>query len=109
MKSHIVCRCVMPEPATASWDVNISEADFLKLKARFEPQDQDDKWRVWHTEERHNGNVLIYCARAGTGNELYIVPVKSKNGDCNTGALPEYDLNNIWDHGAAALPVDEQG
>ena len=76
----------MPEPATASWDVNISEVDFVKLKAEFEPQDQNDKWRVWHTEERHNGNVLIHYARAGTGNGLYIHDVKPNDGDSGTCA-----------------------
>jgi len=29
--------------------------------------------------------------------------------DCNMEPLPEYGFNDIWDHGAAALPVDEQG
>jgi len=66
--------------------VNISEADFVKLKAGFEPQDQDDKWRVWHTEEGHNGNVLIHYARAGTGNGQYIHDVKPNDGDNGTGA-----------------------
>jgi len=80
VKKPVVCT------DTTSWDVNISEDDFVKLKAGFVPQNQDDKWRVWHTEERHNGNVLIYYARAGTGNELYIHDVKPNDGDSGTGA-----------------------
>ena len=58
----------------------------MKLKAGFEPQDQDDKWRDWHTEERHNGNVLMHYTRAGTGNELYILDVKPNDGGSSTGA-----------------------
>jgi len=91
-----------------AWDVNISEADFVKPKGGFEREDQDDEWRIWNAEESGN-DFLFQYGQAGTGSELYIVPVKSKNGDCNTGALPECDFNDIWDHGAAALPVDEQG
>jgi hypothetical protein len=34
----------MQEPATAPWSVSISHADFMKLKAGFEPQNQVDKW-----------------------------------------------------------------
>ena len=98
----------MPEPATASWNVNISEADFVKPKGGFELEEQDDEWRVRNAEESGD-DFLFQYGQAGTGSELYIVPVKSKNGDCNTGALPECDFNDIWDHGAAALPVDEQG
>ena len=98
----------MPEPATASWNVNISEADFVKPKGGFEREDQDDEWRMRNAEESGNDFPFRY-GRAGTGSELYIVHVKSKEGDCNTGALPGYNFNDVWDHGAIALPGDEQG
>jgi len=51
VKKPIVCRYVMPEPATASWDVNISEADFMKPKGGFELEDQDDEWCMRNAEE----------------------------------------------------------
>jgi hypothetical protein len=76
----------MLEPATVSWDVKISSADFVKLKAGFEPADQDNKWRVWNTEESHNNNICIHYARAGTGKRLYILHVKPDDSDGNTGA-----------------------
>lgn len=31
------------EPATTPWGLSISDSDFEKLKAGFEPQDHDDK------------------------------------------------------------------
>ncbi|KAI4635691.1 uncharacterized protein J4E87_000646 [Alternaria ethzedia] len=99
---------VILEPATVAWNMNIGEADFVKPKGGFELEDQDDEWRMRNAEESGN-DFLFQYGQAGTRSELYIVHVKSKNVDCNTGALPEYDLNDIWDHGAAALSVDEQG
>ncbi|KAH6868776.1 hypothetical protein BKA58DRAFT_387574 [Alternaria rosae] len=76
----------MLEPATASWDVSISKADFAKLKAGFEPQNQDHKWRIWHTQEGHSNNTLIHYARTGTGTKMYILHVKPNDGDGNIGA-----------------------
>lgn len=36
----------MESPATASWDLRISIADFAKLKRGISPRDMDDKWWI---------------------------------------------------------------
>lgn len=70
----------MQEPATAPWGLSISDADFEKLKAGFEPQDQDDKLRVSVTDQSQSGNISIHLARSGTGKELYVLVVKPRDG-----------------------------
>ena len=45
----------MQEPATAQWGLSISDADFKKLSAGLEPQDQDDKWRILASDPSQNG------------------------------------------------------
>ncbi|KAI8245755.1 hypothetical protein K4K57_010311 [Colletotrichum sp. SAR 10_99] len=76
----------MPVPASASWGVTISHADFEKLKAGLEPMDQDDKWRYKATYDEENGTVIIHIIRVGMGHELYSIVIKvdhNGNGDEN--------------------------
>jgi hypothetical protein len=70
----------MQEPGTAPWGLVISDADFEKLKAGFEPRDQDDKWRVSVTRQSQSGNISVYLARSGTGKKLYVLVVKPRDG-----------------------------
>lgn len=53
----------MKNPTTASWDLNISDADFAKLKRGVRPRDMDDKWTFQaitdeEFEEATTGEVL---------------------------------------------------
>lgn len=133
----------MQEPATAPWGLSISDADFEKLKAGFEPQDQDDKWRVSATDQSQSGTISIHVSRSGTGKEFYVLVVKPGDGgnsgssvnveaitwetnkggiriseeqakkevviitrgllECGFDALPEYDIDDMWNHPAADL------
>jgi len=134
----------MQEPATAPWGLRISDADLEKLKAGFEPQDQDDKWRVSATHQP----ISIHLARSATGKEFYVLHVVVKPGDngssgssvkiaaitweqnkggiriseeqakkevviitrglleCDFDALPEYDIDDLWNHPAAHLDAN---
>ncbi|KAK8058232.1 hypothetical protein PG994_008680 [Apiospora phragmitis] len=47
----------MQAPATAPWGLSISDADFEKLKADFEPESWDDKWRVSATDPSQSDNI----------------------------------------------------
>jgi hypothetical protein len=81
----------MQDPATASWDLPISSADFAKLKAGFEPQDQDDKWRFSSStfsssQTASDNNISIHVIRTGTREEHYVFhliipPSNSSSGD----------------------------
>lgn len=62
----------MQKPATAPWGLSISETDFEKLTAGFEPQDQDDKWRVVVSPLGENGIISVHFSRTGTGIPHYI-------------------------------------
>lgn len=52
---------------------------------RFEPQDQDDKWRVSVTDQSRSGNISIHFARSGTDKELYVLVVKPIDGGSSSG------------------------
>lgn len=83
----------MQESATAPWNLRISSADLSKLSAGFEPQDQDDKWRVSSspsaTDDRSNSGsgttIAIHFARSGTGKELYVLFVNPSGGSSGSG------------------------
>jgi hypothetical protein len=77
----------MQEPAIARWNVGISDTDFAKLKAGFEPQDHDDKWRYFVTDESENGNISIHVIRTGTRVEHYILSVKPGEGSSGGGKI----------------------
>jgi hypothetical protein len=70
----------MVDPATALWGLNISDADFEKLKAGFKPADMDDKWVISVTDSKR-GNISITISRSWTGKKHYILDVKPSNGD----------------------------
>ncbi|TVY12605.1 hypothetical protein LARI1_G009412, partial [Lachnellula arida] len=70
----------MQEPATAPWGLSISAADLKKLKAGFEPQDQDDKWRVSATDHSQSSTISIHVSRSGTGRDFYVLVVKPSDG-----------------------------
>lgn len=94
----------MQEPATAPWGLRISDADFQKLKAGFEPQDQDDKWHVSVKDQTQNGdgNISVNYARSGTGIEHYILNLKPNNG--SGGAQVEAIT---WEQNAAGIRTSE--
>lgn len=71
----------MQEPATALWGLSISDADFEKLKAGFEPRDMDDKWRVSVTNQNGDGNISVTFNRGWTDKEYYILVMKPSDGD----------------------------
>lgn len=85
----------MEGAATASWGVRISDADFEKLKAGFQPRDMDDKWRVIATDDAdpEGGSLItstttststsitgstmsVHFSRSWTGMVLYVLAVK---------------------------------
>ena len=97
----------MQEPATTSWGLSISDADFEKLKAGFEPQDQDDKWRVCVTEHFESGNIFIHLSRSGTGKELYVLVVKP--GDSSSGNSSDAKIQAItWEQNKGGIRISEE-
>ncbi|KAH8693585.1 hypothetical protein BGW36DRAFT_463264 [Talaromyces proteolyticus] len=72
----------MQEPATAPWGLSISDTDFKKLKAGFEPQDMDDKWRVL---------------------EVYVLVVKPSDGGSSSS------IETItWEQSKGGLRISEE-
>ncbi|CAI6332968.1 unnamed protein product [Periconia digitata] len=98
----------MQEPATAPWDLIISDADLQKLKAGFEPQDQDDKWRVSVTDQSPSGNFSVHLARSGTGKELYILAVKPSDGS-SSGSSGGAKIEAItWEQNKGGIRISEE-
>ncbi|OTA84777.1 hypothetical protein M434DRAFT_16289 [Hypoxylon sp. CO27-5] len=97
----------MQEPATAQWGLNINEADFRKLKAGFEPQDQDDKWRVSVTDQSESGNISIHLARSGTGKELYVLFVKPSDGGGSSNDDVKIEAIT-WEQNKGGIRISEE-
>ena len=96
----------MQEPATAPWGLSISDADFEKLKAGFEPQDQDDKWRVSVTDQSQSGTISIHLARSGTGIELYVLIVKPSDGGSSGGGAKVEAIT--WEQNKGGIRISEE-
>ena len=95
----------MQEPATAPWGVRISVADWDKLKAGLEPQEMEDKWRIWATEDDHqsqsSGTVSIHFARSWTDIEHYILIVKPSDSVVTMEAI-------TWDQKPNNIRISEE-
>jgi hypothetical protein len=74
----------MKEPATAAWGLHISDTDAEKLKAGFQPLDQDDKWHIYVSTTEPATSVHI--ARSAFGVETYVVHIAEKTGDEGSSA-----------------------
>lgn len=96
----------MQEPATAPWGLSISDADLEKLKAGFEPQDQDDKWRVSATDQSQRGTISIHLARSGTGKELYVLVVKPSGGGSSGSGVKIEAIT--WEQNKGGIRISEE-
>jgi hypothetical protein len=96
----------MLEPATAPWSLSISDADFKKLKAGFEPQDQDDKWRVSVMDQSQSGTIAIHLSRSGTGTELYILILKPSDNDSSSGSVKVETIT--WEQDYGGIRISEE-
>lgn len=99
----------MLDPAIAPWDLSISDADFEKLKAGFEPQDMDDKWRVSVTELGWSGNISIHLSRSWTGKELYVLIVNPGDDDNSNSTGGGVKIEAItWEQNKGGIRISEE-
>ncbi|KAI1861597.1 hypothetical protein JX265_009564 [Neoarthrinium moseri] len=96
----------MEEPATAPWGLRISDADFKKLKVGFEPQDQDDKYRVSVTDQSQSGTVSIHFARTVRNRELYVLVIKPNDSGSSNGGVKVEALT--WEQNKGGIRISEE-
>ncbi|KAH8723425.1 hypothetical protein GQ44DRAFT_728706 [Phaeosphaeriaceae sp. PMI808] len=94
----------MKEPRTVPWGVRISNDDFTKMKAGFEGQSHDDKWRFRASDQSDSGNTSITITRAGLKRDFYIFHIKG--GDVGDGShiIEEF----TWDHNIQETEIPEE-
>jgi hypothetical protein len=84
----------MEAPATASWDLSISNADFEKLKAGFESEVMEQRWDIVAKEPDENGIISVHVSRSWTEEDQYILAVKpSVDGGGGKITSITYELN----------------
>ena len=91
----------MLKPETISWDIDISKADFQKLKVGFRPVDQDDKWFFLATDPDKAGITTIYIIRFFSRMTFYILKVKPGDGGC-------YKVDSFTYSKGVAIPKTEE-
>ncbi|KAI1844937.1 hypothetical protein JX266_008953 [Neoarthrinium moseri] len=96
----------MEEPATAPWGLRISDADFKKLKAGFEPQDQDDKYRVSVTDQSQSGTISIHFSRTATRKEFYVLIIKPNDSGSSTGGVEIEAIT--WEQNKGGIHISEE-
>jgi hypothetical protein len=68
----------MVDPATALLCLTISDTDFMKLKAGFEPANMDDRWAISAADSDDERTTTITLTQSSTGEKHYILAVKSR-------------------------------
>lgn len=102
----------MQEPATAPWGLRISNSDFTKLRAGFEPQDQDDKWRISVFDQGRsqsqspNGNISIHVTRVVGNREIYVLFVNPNNGDSSSSSVMIEAIT--WEQNKGGIRLSEE-
>ena len=91
----------MQEPATAPWGLSINDADLKKLKAGFEPQDMDDKWRVTASDQSQRGTTSVHLARCGADKDLYVLAVKPSGSGGEVEAI-------TWEQNKGGVRISEE-
>jgi hypothetical protein len=100
---HLYAMRPMKEPATAAWGLRISDTDAEKLKAGFQPLDQDDKWHIYVSTTEPATSVHI--ARSAFGVETYVVHVVEKTGDEGSSA----EIASItWETNKGGIRISEE-
>lgn len=93
----------MTAPATALWGLSLSDADFEKLKAGYEPEDMNEKWRIAVKDPDQRGNMSIYITRSWSGLKFYILAVKSSAG----GSLAQIETIT-WEQNKGGIHISEE-
>ncbi|KAF2647226.1 hypothetical protein K491DRAFT_644271 [Lophiostoma macrostomum CBS 122681] len=94
----------MREPGTAQWGLRISNADLTKLKAGFEPQHQDHKWRIWVSDQSEGGNMSITLTRAMHSMDICILHVKPDGGSDGSYSIEAF----TWEQNINGVRISEE-
>lgn len=96
------------EPATAPWNLIISTTDFEKLKAGFEPQAMEDRWRISATtDQSQNGTISIHMIRSWTDKEIYILMIKPSDGGSSSGCDMKIEAIT-WESNRNGIAISEE-
>jgi len=93
----------MVHPATASWNLQISQDDFVKLEAGFEGQDMDDHWHVRVAKLAWITTISVTILRSWTGFRHYILVVEPSN--IGNGATI---VSITWEQNLAGIHISEE-
>ena len=96
----------MQEPATAPWGLRISNSDFKKLSAGFEPQDQDDKWCISVFDQSQSGNISIHVTRVVANREIYVLFVNPNNGGSSSSGVMIEAIT--WEQNKGGIRLSEE-
>jgi len=100
---HKMAESPMVDPATAPWGLTISDTDFEKLKAGFQPADMDDRWAISAADSDDGRTTTITLCRSWTGRKHYILAVKP--GDSGSGAK----IKGItWEQNKGGIYISEE-
>ena len=100
---HLHAMRPMKEPATAAWGLRISDTDAEKLRAGFQPLDQDDKWYIYVSTTEPA--TSIHIARSAFGVETYVVHITEKTG--NEGSSTEI-ASITWETNKGGIRISEE-
>ena len=85
----------MREPGTAPWGLSISDTDFEKLTAGFEPRDMDDRF-AWAVDGPDpDGNISVQIIKWSIPKAFYVLHLKrGENGSAKIDSITwEQNMN----------------
>jgi len=95
----------MKVPATALWGVSISDTDLEKLKAGHIPEDQDDKWLFYATEEP----LTVHIVRSALHVDCYVLHIVIKPGDDSSSGSSAEIVSITWETNRGCLTGGPRG
>ncbi|KAJ3481027.1 hypothetical protein NLG97_g7923 [Lecanicillium saksenae] len=64
------------KPATANWDLKVSEDNVQKLQKGFVPEMMEDKWLCYADARDAQGAILVHFCRSWTGMEQIVLKLQ---------------------------------
>ncbi|KAM0664309.1 hypothetical protein MY8738_005607 [Beauveria namnaoensis] len=97
------------KPATAPWDLQVSETDLRKLRIGFMPESMEDKWLCYSTPDDASGAFFVQLCRSWTKTEQMVLKVQPAVAGSDSAHEASATITEItWEAQDADLDLDQE-
>ncbi|KAF4822963.1 hypothetical protein CGCTS75_v010470 [Colletotrichum tropicale] len=104
-------------PATAAWDLSLSDRDTDKLLHGYQPAAMEDRWMCRSDGPDEQGNIVVHVYRSWTGNEQFQMKVTAsslqetalRGSEAKKSGENDAEITEItWDTGSGDTQMSEE-